>query len=272
MSRPPGQRTMQSRLIRLCQRLRPVLVSFWSIMGGIIVSIVVVLLTTKGTSLTETPLAWIFVQHFPIALACGGVLLLLWVVVLVFGRPEQDVSSTSSSQPSLESEPYRSEVIGRCRQLVQSLQGTAMLAVVVQKRTDLMLSSDSRDPWSMDTPGKHSLAARTSIVQAYDEAGPGLLILGVPGAGKSTLLRQLASELLSRAEQHDKQRVPVILNLSSWANKKPLLTTWLVDQLQLVYAIPRRLGRAWIAQDQLLLLLDGLDEVDAVARPDVSHP
>jgi NACHT domain len=273
MAHPPVRHTMTSRWMRVCRQLWRILKFFWS--GVVLVlalSILSVWLITKSFDLSGTPLAWIFVQHWPLVLACGGALAVLSAVVFVPGRQERDASTAAAAQPSLESEPYRSDLIRLLRneyrsRLAQSLQGAGMMAVEVQKRTDLTLSEDGRDSWSMGTPGERSLAAHASIVQEYDEAGPGLLMLGAPGAGKSTLLRQLASELLTRAEQHDKQRVPVILNLSSWASKRPPLTVWLVDQMQLVYGISRRLGRAWIEQDQLLLLLDGLDEVDATARP-----
>ncbi len=122
------------------------------------------------------------------------------------------------------------------RQMAESLQGAAMMTLALQQRTDVVLSSVSLVSWRMDAPSDHSPLAPASIVQAYDAAGGGLLILGAPGAGKSTLLRELASELLTRAEEDATQSIPipVIVNLSSWAIKKLPLTAWLVDQLQLV--------------------------------------
>jgi hypothetical protein len=105
------------------------------------------------------------------------------------------------------------------------------------------------------------------IVKAYDEASRGMLILGAPGAGKSTLIRELACELVNRAEKDPDHPIPVLVNLSSWATKKLPLEFWLVEQLQVVYVLPRHLSQSWIEQDQFLLLLDGLDEVEASARP-----
>jgi predicted NACHT family NTPase len=93
-----------------------------------------------------------------------------------------------------------------------------------------------------------------------------MLILGEPGAGKTTLLLDLARELLTRAAGNPTHPVPVILNLSSWGMKKLPLTTWLIDQLQLVYSVPSRLSQAWLEQEQCLLLLDGLDEVEDEAQ------
>jgi hypothetical protein len=273
MARPPVQHTMTSQRwwIRVCQRLRPGLAYFWSTVVLVLaLNIATTWFTTKWANLKGTPLEWI-TQHLLFVLACGGALVVLSVVVGVLGRQEQDGSSTAHPPPALPTERDRSALIRLLsseyrRQLAQSLQGAAMMALEVQERPDVTLSSVSLVSWHMDAPGERSLAAHSSIVQAYDEASAGLLILGAPGAGKSTLLRELACELLTRAEQDPAHLVPVILNLSSWASKKPPLTTWLVDQLQLEYAIPPRLGQAWIAQDQLLLLLDGLDEVETSAR------
>jgi hypothetical protein len=79
-------------------------------------------------------------------------------------------------------------------------------------------------------------------------------------------LREVAGELVSRAENDSTLPIPVILNLSSWSQQKLPLEDWLVDQLLVVYAIPHTLGRTWMEQNQLLFLLDGLDEVTASAR------
>jgi len=67
------------------------------------------------------------------------------------------------------------------------------------------------------------LPSGTSIIEAYDQAGQGLLILGEPGAGKTTLLLELACELLTRVEGDCTLPIAVILNLSSWASQKASL-------------------------------------------------
>src|SRR5260370_834632 len=61
--------------------------------------------------------------------------------------------------------------------------------------------------------------------------------------------------------------MPVILNLSSWAVKRQPIADWLVEELNDKYQVPRRIGRRWVSDDQLLPLLDGLDEVTPVYQP-----
>jgi len=40
----------------------------------------------------------------------------------------------------------------------------------------------------------------------------------------------------------------------------------LVEEMNTKYQVPRQLGRSWVNTDQVLLLLDGLDEVDSTYR------
>jgi hypothetical protein len=104
------------------------------------------------------------------------------------------------------------------------------------------------------------------ITDVFDEQGGELLILGDPGAGKTTLLLQLARDLLIRAEQDAGHPIPVVFHLASWAQRRRPIVEWLVDELNTRYDIPRKVGKAWVAEDQLLLLLDGLDEVQREHR------
>jgi TIR domain len=64
-----------------------------------------------------------------------------------------------------------------------------------------------------------------SIATIFNATGL-LLILGEPGSGKTTALLDLAATLLSRAKADAKERVPFVLNLSSWM-KKQRLDEWI---------------------------------------------
>jgi len=75
----------------------------------------------------------------------------------------------------------------------------------------------------VDRPAQ-PLPAGTSITEVYDGAGGALLILGEPGAGKTTLLLALARDLLIRAQADEREPIPVVFNLSSWAQKRAPLT------------------------------------------------
>ena len=106
----------------------------------------------------------------------------------------------------------------------------------------------------------------TAIHQLFDEAGGRLLLLGAPGAGKTTLLLQLAQALVARAKADADEPVPVVVNLSSWAKHGGTLRTWLVQALQDEASVSQGLAETLAAGNDLLLLLDGLDEVEAAKR------
>ena len=119
------------------------------------------------------------------------------------------------------------------------------------------------DPWRglVNSPSKRLLPAGTSIIQVFDEASDGLLVLGEPGAGKTTLLLELARVLLDRAEQDYSYPAPAVLQLASWANNPTGIEIWCAAELDDKYGIPRALGEMLIGEDRLVLLLDGLDEL-----------
>jgi energy-coupling factor transporter ATP-binding protein EcfA2 len=126
------------------------------------------------------------------------------------------------------------------------------------------------NPWHLMVQelnrGPRSLPPGTSIIQVFDESDEELLILGEPGSGKTTLLLYLARTLLDRAEVDERRRIPVVFNLSSWAQQRLPLSQWLVEELKLRYQIPQQIGRAWVEANQIFPLLDGLDEVAESAR------
>ena len=98
-------------------------------------------------------------------------------------------------------------------------------------------------------------------MDVFDQMNQLLLILGEPGSGKTTRLLELLEALLMRAETDPMHPTPVVFNLSSWAEKRPPLEEWLVDELRTKYSIPKKVAQGWVKGDELLLLLDGLDEV-----------
>lgn len=146
----------------------------------------------------------------------------------------------------------------------QSPADAARLALGLTRRPDIcQLSAATRPRRQQALP----LPAGTSIVRLFDEVQGGLLILGAPGAGKTTLLSELASDLMKRAEVHRGEPIPVVLNLSSWAVNRWPLATWLAEELAVNYSVPVPTTSAWVAHDELTVLLDGFDEVAERYRP-----
>jgi hypothetical protein len=99
------------------------------------------------------------------------------------------------------------------------------------------------------------------IADAFDAMDQALLIMDGTGSGKTIALLALARDAVTRAEQDPTAPVPVVLNLSSWSQAQPPIADWVAGELALRYQIPREMGRRWLDEGRLALLLDGLDEV-----------
>lgn len=119
-------------------------------------------------------------------------------------------------------------------------------------------------PWEMVLQAPHrpncTIPPGTRMIDVFDQHQT-LLILGEPGSGKTTMLLELARQTIARAEADPTQPIPVVFNLSSWAERRPPLADWLVEELNAKYNIPKRMAQTWVDNDAFLLLLDGLDEV-----------
>jgi hypothetical protein len=151
--------------------------------------------------------------------------------------------------------------------LETSLHDQVLIELGLEERADAVVSS-----WNMElaTAGEAQkpLPKGTKVISIFDQLGEGrtLLILGEPGAGKTTTLLELTRDLLNRAEQGLDYRIPVVFNLSSWAGKRQTIADWLVAELSSKYQVPKEIGQDWVKKQELLLLLDGLDEVKAEHR------
>ncbi len=116
------------------------------------------------------------------------------------------------------------------------------------------------------TRSPQMLSRRMGVTEIFDMHASGLLVLGAPGAGKTTLLLELARDLVQRAEADETHPVPMVFHLASWALDGKPLADWLAEELEKSDYLQRRVAERWIAEDQILPLLDGFDEVPAKHR------
>lgn len=135
-------------------------------------------------------------------------------------------------------------------------------------------------PWDMSVKvGEQrsvQLPPQTTILDVFDNPtiSGNFLILGKPGGGKTTTLLELAQALVERAETDSDAPIPVILELSEWRtvtkakfpdfwNKEeydPSIKEWILSQLR-SKGVSQEIGEQWIREKELMLLLDGLDEL-----------
>ncbi|MGB3491614.1 MAG: NACHT domain-containing protein [Elainellaceae cyanobacterium] len=132
-----------------------------------------------------------------------------------------------------------------------------------------------RRPWDGDvkigTGEKQPIPHDQSVFEVFsrDTISGKLLILGEPGSGKTTTMLDLARELIQSAQDDPDAPIPVLFNLSSWRKFQPSkksaatdsIAEWMARELNSKYGVSRKLGQEWLAEQKLLPLLDGLDEV-----------
>ena len=143
------------------------------------------------------------------------------------------------------------------------MHGAALLELGIKEDPDALTY-----PWAIKREAtKETLPAGTSMLEIFQEIGMGrsLLILGAPGSGKTTMLLELTRQLIERAREDVTEPIPVVFNLSSWTNQLTL-SDWLARELNMIYAVPKKVASVWVNENKILLLLDGLDEVRRESR------
>ncbi len=149
--------------------------------------------------------------------------------------------------------------------LESSLHGAALIELGMEGRPEAV-----ERPWEMvlqhaDYPD-YRLEAQVSVSRIFADVGGELLILGEPGAGKTTTMLELARDLIEAAQADSNAPLPVVFNLSSWADQRQSVAEWMVSELNARYQVPRHVGTEWVTHEQILPLLDGLDEVASAHR------
>jgi|GEM_PF-348210 len=151
--------------------------------------------------------------------------------------------------------------------LEKSLHSKALIELGLEERLDAV-ERPSEIAQENYNDLRQSLPQDKNNIDIFKEMAQGrtLLILGEPGAGKTTFMLRIAKSLIADNEQNLSLPIPVILNLSSWANKRQSIAQWLIQELSNNYKVSKSIAKYWVENQQLLLMFDGLDEVKAEYR------
>ncbi|MEM9955160.1 MAG: NACHT domain-containing protein [Chloroflexota bacterium] len=218
-------------------------------------------------------LGWITAPDIFEPLIAGGTALstATWGTVLAMKRPSDD-SQPKSLRETLIDVVENNWIHGVLDDALRDTEFEIALKESPERLGDETPFKDYRLPFHLVESDATTPDNRTKtgdvLLKAFDHTGRKLLILGAPGSGKTVLLLQLAKKLLDEARKDEKHRIPVVFNLSSWAEKREKLADWLAGQLKQNYGVSDKLAQEWIAGDKLIYLLDGFDEVAENYRED----
>jgi HEAT repeat protein len=137
--------------------------------------------------------------------------------------------------------------------LKPSLQEAAAFNIALSLQADAVIEHEDL--------GNFELGGSIDIYNTY-KALKSFLIMGEAGSGKTVMLLQLATKLL----RHERNDIPLVLNLSSWGNEAISLEDWLMKEAERTYQIRAASFKRWLADKKLILLLDGLDEIKEEVR------
>jgi len=100
-----------------------------------------------------------------------------------------------------------------------------------------------------------------------------ILLLGAPGAGKTTTLLNCISSCVDQAQQDPNQGIPVFINLSKWKKEQKNYSfgDWIVNMILELKGtgLKAETIKYWLSEEQLILFLDGLDEMPEAIRGDM---
>lgn len=145
--------------------------------------------------------------------------------------------------------------------LKPSLYADNAINLELESRSDAILRPElSSEILPVELDESFAELQQTDIYQQFGQ-GKTLLILGEPGSGKTITLLQLAEHLIQQTAQDLTKPIPIVFNLSSWGEKQQHLEQWLIEEFKDKYQVPKLWSEQWLREEQLILLLDGLDEV-----------
>lgn len=107
---------------------------------------------------------------------------------------------------------------------------------------------------------------RNSLAVSFGLPNNGLLLLGQPKAEKMFALVEVWQQFITTLDTFIIQPWPLLFDLASWDKSFSSLASWLSEELNQKYKIPKHIGAAWLAQNGLLIMLKGFEKLPVSLR------
>ncbi len=187
---------------------------------------------------------------------------------LSIGTIIQTINNQDSDQRNKKIKTSRKSLLKTMKEHIFNVREQAIYGNTLIKLNFEIQSWQISPVWKNRTPvffrQEDTELVKNSVENIFDQPNVGgkLLILGSPGAGKTILLHELTMKLVHRAEISEDYPIPVILSLSTWTRSNQSLFDWVLAELKDKYGIAIEVAKHWVELKEVILLLDGLDEVN----------
>lgn len=187
------------------------------------------------------------------------------------GLPSIEVVPDQSERDSVISHIRRNWTGPKLRQIQVMLESGKQVARLPQSLTKLTLKEGETATEAI------SVTEVESIHELFKQANYRLIVLGEPGVGKTIALALFAEELLAEAEvprfnlddtlHRSFKPLPFLLSLADWVVGQSL-EEWVKAELIKRYGMVGTYYEKLVSRNEMVLLLDGLDQVPPEHRPD----
>ncbi len=159
--------------------------------------------------------------------------------------------------PAMSIDPDRMRFLNTIKQTVEEALGNHDKVLENSNIKDIDLAYLVNNPRRTQKRDQH-------IQQITDvfESSPRLFIVGKPGSGKTRTLFKLAEALIANALENPTAKIPIPISLSTWNRKYRSFDEWLRKTITGPEGFgPYEAINQLIAEDGLILLLDGFDQI-----------